>query len=178
MADKITSSHAADSYMTQTDIVKRALATPGHSLDELLRLMRIKGQPSVYLSGSRLDNDYCFGSEDVGMLISVLPEDAQKAAVPGYHPGSAEVYVTFQGSLTMETLVEGHVKERSVSTNEIFVLPPGQCHRVRFNASQQAASLIAKTNLGHKPGVIRCDDCDYYRDKTACPLFQSWNAEK
>ena len=177
MAMQITEWDRADKYKAQSDVVKQALATPDHSLDALLRLMRITGQSSVYLSGSRLDNDYCFGSTDLGMLLSVLPEDALKAAEPGYHPDSTEVYVTFQGSLAMECLVDGSVEHRNVTRDDILVLPPSQCHRVRLNAQQQAASLIVKTNLMHDPGVIRCDDCTYYRDKTNCPLFQSWNAE-
>jgi len=177
MAMRITEWDRQDKYDAQSDIVKQALATPDHSLDALLSLMRSTGQSSVYLSGSRLDNDSCFGSTDVGTLLSVLPEDAQKAAEPGYHPGSTEVYVTFQGRLVMEYLVDGQVKEKNVGGDDVLVLPPGQCHRVRLNAKQQAASLILKTHLMHKPGVIRCDDCTYYRDKTACPLFQSWDAE-
>jgi mannose-6-phosphate isomerase-like protein (cupin superfamily) len=173
----ITKWDKADKYAAQTDIVKQALATPEHSLNELLALMRRTGQAAVYLCGSRLDNDYCFGSEDVGMLLSVLPEDARKAAEPGYHPGSTEVYVTFQGSLVMECLENGRVEERPVDENNALVLPAGQCHRVRYDGQHKAASLIIKTNLRHQPGVVRCDNCTYYRDKTACPVFQSWNAE-
>ena len=177
MATHITKWDRQDSYDAQSQIVKQALATADHSLDVLLRLMRSGGQSSVYLSGTRLDNGFCFGSEDLGMLLSVLPEDAEKAAEPGYHPGGTEVYVTFQGSLLLECLVNGEVLVRAASKDEIVIIPHGQCHRVRFNAQQQAASLIAKTNLMHKPGVIRCNDCTYYQDKTSCPLFQRWNSE-
>ena len=139
--------------------------------------MRRSGQTAVYLSGTRLDNDHCFGSTDVGMLFSILPQDAQKAAEPGYHPGSTEVYVTFQGSLVMECLEDGQVRDQTVGANEVLVLPPGQCHRVRFDAHRQAASVIVKTSLSAKPSVVRCDACTYYRDKTTCPLHQRWSAE-
>ncbi len=170
-----------EKYAAQSDIVRQALATPTHSLDELLRLMRHSGQTAVYLSGTRLDNDQCFGSDDVGLLLSVLPQDAEKAAEPGYHPGSTEVYVTFQGSLVMEFLEAGRVKEKTVGIggdSEVIILPPGQCHRVRFDTHREAASIIVKTRLSAKPSVVRCADCTYYRDASACPLSQSWSAEK
>lgn len=166
-----------DKYAAQSDIVRQALATPAHSLDELLRLMRQSGNPAVYIAGTRLDNDYCFGSTDVGILLSLLPEDAQKAAEPGYHPGSTEVYITFQGNLVMECLQDGRVSDRDVGGGEVLVLPPGQCHRVRYDAQGHAASIIVKTGLKAKPSVVRCDNCTYYRDKTACALHQRWNAE-
>lgn len=173
----ITKWDKADKYAAQSDLVRQALATPEHSLNELLALMRRHGQAAVYLSGSRLDNDYCFGSEDVGMLLSVLPEDATKAAEPGYHPGSTEVYLTFQGNLVMECLENGHVQEKSVDDNAVLVVSPGQCHRVRHDGQRQAASLIVKTNLRHHPSVVRCDTCTYYPDRTTCPLFQRWTVE-
>ena len=174
---QITKWDQADRYAAQTNLVKQALATPDHSLDELLRLMRGTGQTAVYLSGTRLDHDYCFGSGDVGVLFSVLPEDADKVAEPGYHPGSTEVYITFQGSVLMECLEQGQVTEKRIAQHGVLVLPAGQCHRVRPRAQGRAASVIVKTNLGFKPGVVRCDDCAYYPAKTACPLFQLWRAE-
>jgi hypothetical protein len=164
-------------YTAQTDILRRALANPAHSLDGLLELMRWSGNGAVYLAGTRLDNDYCFGSTDVGILLSILPEDGCKAAEPGYHPGSTEVYVTFQGSLVMEYLDAGEVRARTVSADDVLVLPPGRCHRVRYDPQRRAASLIVKTRLDVKPGVVRCDDCTYYRDRTACALHQKWQAE-
>lgn len=168
-----------EKYAAQSDILRQALLTPTHSLDELLRLMRHSGQTAVYLSGTRLDNDHCFGSFDVGLLLSVLPQDAQKAAEPGYHPGSTEIYVTFQGALVMEYLENGQAKEKTVcGDSQVIVLPPGQCHRVRSDAQREAASIIIKTNLNAKPGVVRCSECSYYPDPTACPLSQRWCAEK
>ena len=168
----------AERYAAQTDIVRQALATPEHSLDSLLGLMRGSGQAAVYLSGTRLDNDYCFGSEDVGLLLSVLPEDAQKAAEPGYHPGSTETYVTFQGSLVMECLEEGAVEAKEVGGdgNPVLVLPPGQCHRIR-NDRTTAASVIVKTHLSRKPSVVRCDACGYFPDPKDCALHNRWKAE-
>jgi mannose-6-phosphate isomerase-like protein (cupin superfamily) len=171
----ITKWDRADKYAAQSDIVKQALTTPEHSLDELLRLMRHTGQVAVYFSGTRLDSDYCFGSTDVGVLFSVLPQDAH-APTPGYHPGSAEVYVTFQGSLVMECLEEGQVKDKIVGANGVLVLPPGQCHRVRYD-TRKAASIIVKTSLNAKPSVVRCETCTYYRDRTSCPLHQRWTTE-
>ncbi len=165
-------------YTAQSNIVKDSLATPEHLLDSLLELMRSTGQAAVYFSGSRLDNDYCFGSEDVGILFSVLPEDAEKAAKPGYHPGSTEVYVVFQESLTMECLENGKVKDTEVELNCVLILPPGQCHRVRYDSERKTASVIVKTNLSHKPGVVRCDTCEYFPDPTECALYQRWSAEK
>jgi hypothetical protein len=47
----ITKWDRADKYAAQSDIVKQALTTPKHSLDELLRLMRHTGQVAVYFFG-------------------------------------------------------------------------------------------------------------------------------
>lgn len=174
---KIKKWDKADQYAAQSDIISQALATPTHSLDGLLGLMRRSGQTAVYLSGTRIDNDYCFGSTDVGMLLSILPQDAQKAAEPGYHPGSTEVYVTFQGSLVVECLEDGRVRDQTTGANDVLVIPPGECHRVRYDARRQAASLIVKTSLSAKPSVVRCDACNYYPDKTACPLHQRWASD-
>ena len=138
--------------------------------------MRATKQGSVYLAGMRLDNDHCLGSGDIGWSLSVLPEDADKASVPGYHPGSTEVYVTFQGNLVMEFLEDGRVQERRLGPFDTFTMPPGLCHHVRPDSKTAATSLIVKTNLHHKPGVIRCDNCTYYSDPTACPLHRSWRA--
>ena len=167
-----------EAYATQSEILKQALATAAHSLDALLSLMRDSGNSAVYLAGTRLDNDYCFGSTELGMLLSILPEDGPKAAEPGYHPGSTEVYVTFQGSLVLEYLDAGEVRETTVGGSEVFAIQPGQCHRVRHDPNRQAASLIVKTNLEAKPGVVRCDDCAYYEDKSACALHRSWQADE
>ncbi|PEN13182.1 hypothetical protein CRI94_11095 [Longibacter salinarum] len=164
-------------YETQSELIREALASDGHGLDVLLEGMRASGESAVYLCGSRVDNDFCFGSEDVGVLLSVLPEDNPKAAVPGYHPGSTEVYVTFQGQLTMEYLDDGALQTREVKQYETAVLPPGQCHRIRPEVGRRAASLVVKTNLSHEPGVVRCDDCGYFSDPTDCPLHRSWQAD-
>jgi mannose-6-phosphate isomerase-like protein (cupin superfamily) len=169
----ITKWDDGERYAGQSEIIRRAVATPDHSLDKLLRLMRETGQGAVYLSGTRLDNDFCFGSNDVGVLLSVLPQDAH-AHIPGYHPGSTEIYITFQGSLVMECLENGEVRDKTVGANEVLVLPPGQCHRVREDGQCEAASVIVKTNLSAKPSVIRCDACTYYPNKTKCPLYRRW----
>jgi len=173
----ITKWHNIERYRAQTDIVKQALSTPEHALDYLLASMRSTGQATIYFSGTRLDHDYCFGSEEVGVLLSVLPEDEQKAEVPGYHPGSTEVYVTFQGNLTVERMENGQVHATEAGQDRVLILPPGQCHRVR-NRGEKAASLIVKTNLSYKPSVVRCDTCAYYPRPEVCALYQRWNAEK
>jgi len=165
-------------YDRQTRIVAKALATKGHSLNTLLELMRADGEPALYLCGTRLDSDYAFGSNDLGTAISTLPEDATKAAVPGYHPGSTEVYVIFQGNLEIELLDQGAVHTRDCCQFDVVVIPPGQCHRVRNQPGRKAASFIVKTNPHHKPGVVRCDDCTYYSLKEDCPVYMGWAKEE
>jgi len=163
-------------YAPRSDIVRQALATLTHSLDELLSLMRRLGLAALYFFGTRLDHECCFGGDDVGMLLSVLPQDAH-AAEPGYHPGSTEVYITFQGRLVIECLENGQVRDKTVGGNEVLVIPPGQCHRVRHD-KREAASVIVKTKLSAKPSVIRCTECTYYVDPKSCPLHLRWNEEK
>jgi hypothetical protein len=169
-----TEGHAA-----QSALVKNALADPDHSLARLLHLMEAHGQGALYLSGSRLDNDFCLGSDELGALLSVLPADRDKAGVPGYHPGSTEIYTTFRGQLTMACLDADRrsVRGRVSTRNEVVVLPAGQCHRVRDAATTHAASFIVKTNLAHRPGVVRCDACAYFADPADCALHNEWRAE-
>ena len=173
----ITQWEVFERYAVQTEIVRQSLAHPEHSLQNLINLMRSTGEAAVYFSGTRLDSDYCFGSEEVGLVLSVLPEDGLKAAQPGYHPGSMEVYVTFQGSLTMEYLDEGEVIVTEVKPNIALILPPGQCHRVCNNGTE-AASVVVKTNLRHQPGVVRCGVCEYFPRPEDCALYQSWKRER
>jgi|GEM_PF-6248013 len=165
-------------YERQTDIIGKALNSSDHNLDELIRLMRETGESSLYLFGTRLDNDYGFGSNDLGTAISVLPQDGPKAAEPGYHPGSTEVYIVFQGSLVIESLDRMCLRAHNYGQFDVLVIPPGQCHRVRNEPERQAASFIVKTNPHHKPGVVRCNDCTYYNKQDDCPVRSSWLHEK
>lgn len=164
-------------YQTQTELIRNALSSDNHPFSTLLDGMRESEESAVYLCGSRIDNEFCFGSEDIGFLVSALPEDAPKASVPGYHPGSTEVYVTFQGRLMIEYLEDREVQTRDVSQHEVAVLPPGRCHRVLPVRDEPAASLIVKTNLSHEPGVVRCSDCAYFEDVVDCPLHRRWASE-
>lgn len=162
----------ADRFTAQTALLHQTFATPSHSLDTLLAHMRQTGQSAIYLSGSRLDHAYGFVSSDLGLLLSALPEDGVKAATPGYHPKSEETYHLFQGTITLEMLVEGEIQAKELHAYETYPIPAGQCHRVRPAPRQQAASLIVKTNLHSQPGVVRCNSCTYFANKTDCPLFQ------
>jgi len=165
-------------YDKQSGIIKEALSTPNHSLNELIKLMRERGETAVYLCGTRLDSDYCFGSNELGTAISALPQDGEKAAEPGFHPGSTEVYVIFQGSLIMESLKSGHLCTQNCGQFDVVVIPPGQCHGVRNEQEREAASFIVKTNPHHKPSILRCNKCSYYSDPNKCPVYMSWLREK
>ncbi|HFE32295.1 MAG TPA: hypothetical protein ENJ17_03185 [Gammaproteobacteria bacterium] len=164
-------------YQRQSEIIKAALAQPGHGLDRLLELMRTNGEGALYLCGTRLDSDYAFGSGDLGTAISVLPEDGPKAAIPGYHPASTEIYIVFQGGLVIESLVEGVLQTTPLEQYEVCVIPPGRCHRVRHDRHRKAASFIVKTNTRQKPGVVRCEECAYYPRLDECPLYRRWLEE-
>jgi hypothetical protein len=163
----------------QTEILAKSFQEGGQSLDALLGLMREQGEAVIYLCGSRLDNDYCLGSHDISFAISVLPQDGCKAARPSYHPGSTEVYVAFQGSLIIESLHQGSIKSEVSGQFNFVVIPPGQCHRVRYEPQREAASLIVKTNPHHEPKAVRCDNCTYYRHpEEDCILCKSWLQEQ
>lgn len=165
-------------YDQQSKIIKEALAHPTHSLNRLLALMRSEDESALYLCGTRLDSEYAFGSGDLGTAISVLPEDGPKAAIPGYHPGSTEIYIIFQGGLTIESLEDGGLETAGLAQYEVSVIPPGRCHRVRHDPRREAASFIVKTNTRHKPGVVRCEECAYYPQANECPLHQRWLKER
>lgn len=163
----------------QTHIISQTLNEKDQSLDEMLRLMREKKEPVIYLCGTRLDHNYCLGSDDISFTISVLPQDGCKAATPGYHPGSTEMYVAFQGSLIIESLKSGSITSEVSGQFNFVVLPPGQCHRVRYEPQREAASLIIKTNPHHEPKVIRCQECTYYKHPDEdCFLCKSWLQER
>jgi hypothetical protein len=162
-------------YEVQTEILDEAQRA--QRLDHLLELMRERREAAVYFCGTRLDHAHGLGSEDLGALLSVMPEDGTKAGIPGYHPGSTEVYVTFQGAVTLEVLEQGSVVTKISDSSSVVVLPPGQCHRVRAEPGREAASLIVKTNLHHQPDVVRCASCGYFGDARDCPLHRSWQAE-
>jgi len=164
-------------YRRQSEIIAAALRDPGHRLDRLLELMRQRGESALYLCGTRLDSDYALGSGDLGVALSVLPEDGPKAAIPGYHPASTEVYIVFQGGLGIEALVDGALRTTPVEQHGVCVIPPGRCHRVPQQGQRQAASLIVKTNPGGKPGVVRCEDCERYPRPADCPLHRRWLAD-
>lgn len=164
-------------YEVQSEILKAALASGGRPLEVLLEGMRASGEACLYLSGTRLDNELCFGSRDLGLALSVLPENTPKAARPGYHPGSTEVYCALQGSLPIEVLQEGKVFSRVVEEHCVLVIPPGECHRVCCEAGRQSAALIVKTNPGGQPGVVRCSECGFYPDSKECALHRRWMEE-
>jgi hypothetical protein len=167
-----------DRYAVQSQLIREVLALPTRELNELLARMRASGESCVYLCGSRLDNDFGFGSADLGLALSVLPEDGPKAAVPAYHPGSTELYVTIKGELVLEWLESGVVRSRPCSQHEVAIISPGQCHRVRHRPDAEAASLIVKTGLDQIPAVVRCAECKRYRAPTDCPLHAAWVAER
>jgi hypothetical protein len=164
-------------YAKQTAILRDALERPDHALNAVLDFMREREQGTLYLSGTRLDSDFCFGSSDIGILLMVMPEASRKASTPGYHPHSAELHVAFQGQLTMECLEGGDVRSYTAAGDETLTIPRGRCHRARVEPSTVSSSLIIKTNLGDKPGVVRCDSCEYFADVGQCPLHQRWKAE-
>ena len=161
----------------QTDLVNQALSHAGQPLNELLRLMHQESEGSLYLAGKRLDSSYCFGSKELGLVISSLPDDGKKAAEPGYHPGSTEVYIVFQGELVIELLNGDKVDRLTCHQFDVHVIQPGTCHRVRFDPKRAAASLIVKTNLKFEPEVIRCRSCTYFDRPEICQLHQSWLLE-
>jgi len=167
-------------YDIQTEIVQEALNSQGHCLDELVRLMRKRCDLAsvIYFCGTRLDSDFCFGSSDLAFAISALPQDARKAAKPGYHPKSTEVYIIFQGSLIIELLDQGTIREEALNQYGVLLIAPGQCHRVRIEPKREAASFIVKTNPHHEPEVVRCESCTYYVDVEICPLRRSWAQDK
>lgn len=165
-------------YDLQGEMIEEALADPNHQLNRLIELMRKRGESAVYLCGTRLDSRFGFGSNDLGTAISVLPEDGDKAADPGYHPGSTEVYTIFQGSLVIDLLDRGHLRAQNCGQFDVAVIPPGQCHRVRHEPDRPAASFIVKTNPHHKPGVVRCDECTQYTPASTCPVRADWLHER
>ena len=165
-------------YDAQTEIIEKTLGSPHSRLSELLKHMRANGEAAVYLCGTRLDSKYGFGSNDLSYAISVLPRDGPKAAEPGYHPGSTEVYVVFQGSLVMDIVKQGYLETQNCGQFDVLVLPPGQCHRVRFEVERPAASFIVKTNPHHEPKAVRCEGCMHFPDQNQCPLGRIWAEEE
>ena len=166
-----------EEYNRRTSIISETLSGD-HALDTLLSLMREKRESALYTCGKWKAHDYCLVSSDLAVAISVLPEDGPKAAKPGYHPGSTEVYIIFKGSLILESLEDGFLKDECLGQFDVKVILPGKCHRVRNELGREAASFIVKTNPKHEPDVARCNECTYYKSRVECPVYRSWEVEK
>lgn len=163
-------------FVVQGDVLREALAAPTPTLAGLLGLMRARGEPCLYLCGTRLDHAFALGSDDLGVALSVLPEDGAKAAEPGYHPGGTEVYAVIEGAVVLELLTDGVVERRECAAHGVVAIPPGRCHRVP-RSDRRAASLIVKTALRHEPAVVRCGQCGYFAEPGDCPLHRRWADE-
>jgi len=171
-------------FAIQSDIIKQTLLSQETSLDKLIELMIKNAQPSLYLAGTVIDHEYFLATSDIAMSISILPLDAKKASMPAYHPNSTEAYIIFKGSLIMELAEHRSARPYTLRQYDIKVIPPGKCHRIKYEPAQSAASLIVKTNLTGDPKVVRCVDengnfaCKRHKDPSKCPLFKSWLEEQ
>jgi hypothetical protein len=163
-------------FEVQGAVLREVLAAPTPTLADLFGLMRARGEPCVYLCGTRRDHAYALGSDDLGVALSVLPEDGAKAAEPGYHPGGTEVYVVIEGTVVLEVLADGVLERRECPPHGVLAIPPGRCHRVP-RSDRRAASLVVKTGIRHEPAVVRCAQCTYYADPRDCTLHRSWADE-
>jgi hypothetical protein len=154
-----------EKYLTESEIIKRALATKGHKFDSLIENMKKEKIGCLYLSGTRTDNDFCFGSDKLGFAISILPEDWEKSSVQGIHPESNEINLVIGGKVTFGQILNGQTIEKTLEAGQHIEHRKGTCHWVK-SFEGDSIIIILKTYLNKEPKVIRCamcpnDSCDH-----------------
>ena len=107
----------------------------------------------VYLSGTRIDNKFCFASESIGVLHSALYTDLPKAIVPAFHADHDEIIAVTHGQVAIEystSLAES-------SGIEQIVLNPGDYFIVRRNWPHRISATLLRSAINPASPEIEPD---------------------
>ena len=105
----------------------------------------------IYLAGSRIDNAFCVGSTNVGLLHSALPTDYPKAIRPAFHERHDELIVCTHGRVVIQqtaSISDGGVTDHVLDPGEHVLIRRGSPHKVSLAPmTQQGTRQIPVTNL-------------------------------
>ena len=155
-----------DKYLERTRLLVEAFRRGGQTgvaLGDLVAVMKEESASkdylsSLYFAGAEGDHPYFLRNDRVAMGLAVLPEDADKAGLRKRHPHQTEVIVVLDGTLRLEvTKNSGQPVQCVLAQGDVYVIEPGECHRILPVEGQDAAFLFIKTNPAQEP---RGEDCD------------------
>ena len=147
-------------YNSRQSLVESAFAG-GMTLEGLLTTMRERSRQdpllsSLYFCGAERDHPYFIHTDSLAAGFSVLPEDEPKSSVPKKHPHQNEVIVVLEGEVVLELLRNGEWHAETLKSPEVWVIPPGECHRILSSDKTRAAFLFVKTQPAAEPREELC----------------------
>jgi mannose-6-phosphate isomerase-like protein (cupin superfamily) len=150
-------------YAARSELLKAALG-PGGSLrlDRLLASMKERGSAdrrlaSLYFAGAEVDHSYFLENDRIAVGLSVLPQDAEKAALCKRHPHQKEVLFVLEGALRLEVDEGGERRSFLMREGDVHEIREGQCHRVLPAEGQPGAFLFVKTRPVKEPRAEACE---------------------
>ena len=155
-----------EKYIERTAVLLEAFRRGGGpevALGDLVAVMKeesgSKGYlSSLYFAGAEGDHPYFLKNDRVAMGLAVLPEDAEKAGLRKRHPHQTEVIFVLDGTVRLEVAKNrGRQVQIDLAQGDVYVIEPGECHRITPVDGQDAAFLFVKTNPAEEP---RGQDCD------------------
>lgn len=147
----------------------------------------------LYLAGSRVDNKYCLGSKNVGILHSSLPTDYVKAITPAFHGDHEELMLCTGGQIVIEYSISlsasAPVEIVTINSGEYFIVKRGWPHRLSlaplrlvvddFASIQQAKAnasyLVVK--MGTLSGKSPYEDMTKWEGKLAHTIITNWEQD-
>lgn len=147
----------------------------------------------LVLCGSRVDYNYCLGSNKLCLGIVALPGGYRPGRMPAYHPHQTEIKVPIYGKLYLETYTPKQGIKKLIlqqGQKEYFATQKNVCHRIVApkGGYKNEAFIDVKTQVGKEPRVIGvrdeknpaagCATCRYHgQNPQECPILQSYLKE-
>ena len=130
-------------------------------LPELVAAMKQQGKITpdlacLYFAGADVDHPYFLQNTALAFGISVLPENAEKAAKSKRHPHQVEVIFVLDGSLDLHVEGRQGVEIHSLSQGDHYVIGKDVCHWITPQEGRSAVFAFAKTNPALEPRSIDC----------------------
>ena len=165
----------------------------GISFESLAERQREAAIGCVYLAGSRVDNKFCLGSTNVGLLHSSLPTDYAKCIMPAFHGDHEELIVCTDGQVVIEysrsLAASATVEIATINPGEFFIVQRGWPHRLslaplRIVVEDPAGLKQGKANAGYlvlKMGTLSgkspYEDMTKWKDNLSHPMIAHWQQD-
>lgn len=163
------------------------------SLETLGDKQRAAALGCVYLAGSRVDNKFCLGSKNVGILHSSLPTDYAKAITPAFHGDHEELMLCTGGQVVIEysqlLSSDAPVEIITINPGDYFIVKRGWPHRLslaplRVAVDDPASIKQAKANasylvvkMGTLSGKSAYEDMTKWKGKFTHPIITNWEED-